>query len=461
MQTKAVAQSTPRENFIFRLASEDDQRKHAPGMATRAYQKAQAILNTASLGLTGGDLYRFFGKPIPKGMPCKVINTLTGLNWFVFSSPEMFSSISNEFRHNPEGLFANDVAAQTFIDIGSEIFGEKLNEEDTITTCRQDKNKEYRILVSRHLGSNMMKPRLPEIDKMAHALFDELKPDATEVDITEVCQKLVSRIINKFLLGLDDKDSLAVSKAIVAANSYILAKASGFADKKSFDPHAEVLLNAINKALENDTPFVKELNASKLTDLQKKVMIIVIYFTSLGGTISQISGLMWHLAKNPKYQEELFQEIASKTNQDNTGFAFTKKLLDESFRTHQSTLTLDRPTGRPLLLTYSYGDKQQEILIPEKTIMTFYQPWAAELCEDPKVFNPHRNDQVEMYPFGNGVHMCVAKFFAEELIGRFARAFTSRFESSSELLELPLQGYFNLEPKTNVKLSIRPRPTMT
>lgn len=450
-------QPLQKETFLFTVATAEEKRQYSPGIVARALEATQATWNTAQLARSGGDLYRFFGTAIPKGTPCKVIKTLTGLNWYVFSSPEMLNAIALEYRHTQNGLFANDIAAQTLIDIGSEIFKRKLQPEDTISTSTRVNNKKYRDLVMRHLGSAMMKPHLGKIDEMANQLFDEWDSTQPDFDVTEACQKLVSRIINRFLLDLKDEESLAVAKAIVAANAYILEKASGFANKEKFKPHAKVLRDAIEKALKNDTPFVKELNASDLTPLQKKTMLIVIYFTSLGGTISQMSGLLWHMAKSTEYQEELFKETQTTSGQTEQKFPFTQKLIKESFRIHPSTLTIDRPTRVPLMLTYTYDNKTQKMLIPEKHILTFYQPWAAEGCENPRIFNPNREDPVELHPFGKGVHMCVAKFFSEELIGRFTRCFTQRFTFTTNLEELPLQGYFNLEPQSNVVLQVTPR----
>lgn len=138
-------------------------------------------------------------------------------------------------------------------------------------------------------------------------------------------------------------------------------------------------------------------------------------------------------------------------------FPFLALLIDESFRIHPSTLTIDRPTRQPLIVTYQYGGQSQEIYIPEKTILTFYQPWAADNCNNPAVFNPHRSDQVKIYPFGRGTHQCVGQFLAEELIGRFVWEFNRRFVASTSLETLPMQGYFNLEPKEDVVLSVQPR----
>jgi hypothetical protein len=39
------------------------------------------------------------------------------------------------------------------------------------------------------------------------------------------------------------------------------------------------------------------------------------------------------------------------------------------------------------MLIYDYGNSHQELYIPEKSVLTLYQPWAAERCEDPKIFN--------------------------------------------------------------------------
>ena len=453
----SATNNNPIEVFRFRPATGEEIKANTSGTMKWLTEKAQAVFNSACLARVGGDLYRFFGTPIPQGTPCKILRTTTGWNWYVFSSPEMFRSIANEHRNHEEGFFKNDMAAKTLLEIGSEIFLKGLKDEDTISTCTKENSKKYRAIVARHLGSAMIKPRLFEIDEMAGQLLNEIKVQPEqEVNVTELCQKLVSVVINRFLLGLNETDSLAVAKAIVAANAYILAKATGSANKEEFAKHAEVLRMAIDRALANDTPFVRELHSMDLTEIQKKVLIIVVYFTGLGGTISQMGGLMWHLSKHPEYQKELFVEtMAEQASQK--PFPFTAQLIKESFRVHPSTLTIDRPTGKPLMLDYEFGNIRQTVYIPEKSIITLYQPWAAEQCQNPKEFNPHRQDPVELYPFGHGVHKCVGQFISEELLGRFARVFTRRFQYSSPLSELPVQGYFNLEPQKDVTVLVQPR----
>ncbi len=441
------------ESFSVRLATEEEKQAHQPTGWAWARQKIEASMNTASLALQGGDLLRFFGKPIPKGTPFKILRTLTGWNWYVYASPNMFQTISKEHRHDPQSFFANDMAAQTLLDIGSEIFGEALQPEDTISTCTKENSKKYRMMVARHLGSTELKTRLPEINCLAGKIFDEWDKQSGEVNVTEASQKFVSAVINRFLLALDEEDSLSVAKAIVAANGYMLAKAAGTANKEEFEKHATVLRHAIDKALKNDTPFIRELQQQNLTDIQKKVLIIVVYFTSLGGTISQMGGLMWYLAQNSQYQDELLAEINA-VGDNAKKYPFTDKLVDESFRVHPSTLTIDRPVGQPLMVTYNYEDIHQEVYIPEKAILTFFQPWAASRCDNANQFNPHRPDGVNLYPFGHGFHKCVGQFISEQLMGRFTREFTKRFISSTQQAELPIQGYFNLEPKSDVILQV-------
>lgn len=445
-----------KEVFSFRLADQNDEKRLAPGYLAQAAAKVSIAYNSTWLAACGGDMVSFFGKSIPQGVPCKELNTVKeGLHWFVFASAEFFKAISKEFRHG-DSFFANEAAAKVMLAIGSEIFSSHLPEgqtvtlspEDTISTCSEGNSRRFRAIVTQHLGSAHIESRLPEINEMARELF---KRTATEIDVTETAQILVSRIINRFLLGLDDKDSLAIAEAIVAGNGYILQKLAGTAVPATFKHHAQVLDAAVNKALEQHTPFIEALKGSGLKLLQMKAMLIAIYFTGLGGTISQIGGLMWHLAKNPEYQEELVAELA-KGKKD-----FSALLLKESFRVHPSTLTLDRPTGKALVMTYDYGSYHEERFIPPKSILTLFQPWAAERCQNPQVFNPDRPDPVEVLPWGQGVHMCVGKYFAENLILRYMWEFSSMLRSSSQLSTLPCNAFFNYEPKEHVVLQVKPR----
>lgn len=446
------------ETVAVRLATPDEQRNNKPSTFAWAYERAQAAMNSLYLKQSGGDLCRFFGAPIPRGTPFKILRTVTDLNWYVYSSPAIFEAISREYRNTHDSFFANDVAAKVLLKIGTRIFGEPLAEEDTISTCSPEKSKIYRRPFLQHLGSAAIRQRLPEINRLAGRLFSESDPDQTHMNVTQTCQRLVSAFLNRILFDLDEDESLAVAKAIVAANAYILAEATGSANDAEFEPHVRVLREAIDCALSKDTPFVRTLHAddNHFTLNQKKALIIAVYFTGLGGTISQMAGLMWHLAKNPEYQEELFQDTRAHNLEDRIS-PLTANMIKESFRVHPSTLTIDRPTRQPLMVTYQYGDQTQEIYIPEKTILTFYQPWAGEDCEHPGRFNPHRNDQIELYPFGRGVHQCVGQFLSEELIGRITCEFNRWFISSTRMDTLPLQGYFNLEPKEDVILEVRRR----
>ena len=173
-------------------------------------------------------------------------------------------------------------------------------------------------------------------------------------------------------------------------------------------------------------------------------MIIVVYFTGLGGTIAQMSSMLWYLAKYPQYQNELAQELrreetASIKNE------LLGKIMREALRIFPTTLTIDRPTEREVVVEYTYGDQRQEIIIPPKSIITFFQPWAKLNCQNPEVFNPNRVDQIEIYPFGNGVHRCVGEMMARELMERMAKHFTLTFASSTDEEEIETQGFFNYE----------------
>ena len=454
-------QVTNVETYTFEKASEADLRNFAPGYVEKAKRAAASVANSALLWKSGGDLYKFFGDAPDLKKPWTLVETAVGWNWVLFSNPAMFKGISLKYRHSADGDFANDMIAKVFLEIGSELFGVVLSPDDTITTCAKERSKVYRTIAARHLGSALLEPRLGEIDLLCEDLLKEF--ESGDVDVTCLSQKLVARIVNRFLLGLEDKDAIPVAEAIVAANAYILAKGTNAALPGQFDPHAEVLRQAIQKALSNNTPFIQELHKSDLTETQKKMMIAVVFFTSLGGTISQMTGLLWHLSKHPEYQQELCQEITSDNREKK--YPFSAALLAESFRVHPSTMTLDRPTQGTHLLTHTYQEivdgkckeVKQHLLVPPKYIITLYQPWAAKNCQNPEVFNPHRNDQVELYPFGYGVHRCVGQYLSEELIGRFTRAFSKRFTYSSTLVQLPLQGYFNLEPKNNVVLQVKRR----
>ena len=453
------------ETYAFEKASEDEMRQFAPGLVERTTRAAASMVNSALLWKLGGDLYKFFG-PAPKSpLPWTLVETTVRWNWVLFSNPVMLKGISLKFRHSVDGDFANDMIAKVFLEIGSELFGVQLQPDDTITTCAKERSKVYRSIAARHLGSALLQPRMGEIDQLCNELLKEFEEG--EVDVTRLSQKLVARIVNRFLLGLEDKDAVPVAEAIIAANAYILAKGTNSATPGQFDPHAEVLRNAIDKALSNNTPFIQELHKSDLSETQKRMMIAVVFFTSLGGTISQMTGLLWHLSKHPQYQLELCGEIVQTSDKKDPKYPFSAALLAESFRVHPSTMTLDRPTQGTHLLTHTsqelvdgkcIKEVKQHLLVPPKYIITLYQPWAAQKCQNPDVFDPHRKDQVELYPFGHGVHKCVGQYLSEELIGRFARAFTKRFSYSSPLEKLPLQGYFNLEPENNVLLQVKRRP---
>lgn len=439
--------------FTLRKATADEIKTNTSWGAWLG-QQIQAAYNTYRLWRAGGDLYAFYGDYIPQANPFTVIQTWTGFNWTLVSRPEMMVAMGVVQRNTPGGLFANDIVAKTLLTIGSKILDTPMDPDDAVTTCGPQNGAVYRELIALHTGGAMVRKNATEMDGMAEAVLKDFE-GCSEIELTRVCQRFVTKVLNQYFLGLSDEKALAIADAIVATNGYIIDQALGKQDEKAFEPHSRALREGIEEALTKETPFIKAVRDKKgLTPMQQKAQVMLLLFTSFGGTISQMTGLLWALAKHPEYQQELLDDVALPTK-DQT---FMRKLLSEVYRWHPVAGSVERAVGSdPVMIIFNEGDQHFEQYVPARGIISHYAVWSGQACENPREFNPHRTDQIDIHNFGHGAHICTGKILADDMMKRMAEAFARLFKSSTNQDKIPLQFYFTVDPKGPVVVQIEPR----
>src|SRR5262249_33944932 len=123
------------------------------------------------------------------------------------------------------------------------------------------------------------------------------------------------------------------------------------ADKKKYSESLEVLKSAIEFAVtQTDThPFIHALTEKKLTPLQVKTTLLLMYFAGSETAASLLNYVLWQLGQHPEYQEIIYKEIQQSNEKSLYDLAMSLKsvkcLLKECTRLFTPGYILGRQAG--------------------------------------------------------------------------------------------------------------------
>ena len=150
--------------------------------------------------------------------------------------------------------------------------------------------------------------------------------------------------------------------------------------------------------------------------------IMFVLFAAHDTTTSALSAILYSLASNLEWQEELRQEMLS-LNKDKMEFEDTEKLqktdwtFKEALRMYPALTIFGRYTLEEVEFEGHTIPANTPVII--SPLFTHYMPeyWTSPHTFDPKRFSPERaEDKKDFYqylPFGGGAHKCLGMHFAQ------------------------------------------------
>ncbi len=167
---------------------------------------------------------------------------------------------------------------------------------------------------------------------------------------------------------------------------------------------------------------LRDEQGNLFSDEDIRDQIIFILFAAHDTTTSALSAILYALASNPQWQEELREEMYSLNKRelkfdDVALLEKTGWTLKEALRMHPALAVMPRYA----LEAFEYEGHR----IPANTIVTVssvFTHYMPEYWKDPHTFDPHRftPDRAEekghffqYIPFGGGAHKCLGMHFAE------------------------------------------------
>lgn len=150
--------------------------------------------------------------------------------------------------------------------------------------------------------------------------------------------------------------------------------------------------------------------------------IIFVLFAAHDTTTSALSAVLYALASNPQWQEELRNEIQS-LNKDELVFDDVALLvktgwtIKEALRMHPALAIMPRYA----LEEFEYQGHRipANTIVTVSSVFTHYMPeyWSDPQTFDPRRFSPDRAEEkghfFQYIPFGGGAHKCLGMHFAE------------------------------------------------
>lgn len=216
----------------------------------------------------------------------------------------------------------------------------------------------------------------------------------------------------------------------------------------------ETLRNAIDMSFNSKSthPFgslVEKLRSEhKLTELQIKALILTLFVAGSETSSTLQSGLLWQLGRDPKYQEEICQELAKskgslleKARESET----ITQLFNESLRLYTPINIITRTAAKDLVCIGT--DKQDNEVyrkeMPKGADIQYYPSDAGKFLfeEDSASFDPKQhgpsNSTLSWLPFGDGKHACPGRWLARAEVSALVASLVQNYKITSLTEEKP------------------------
>jgi len=169
-------------------------------------------------------------------------------------------------------------------------------------------------------------------------------------------------------------------------------------------------------------------DGKRLTDGEIRDQILFVLFAAHDTTTSTLCSLLYAIASNPKWQEELREEIS---NLDKDHLEFDDlTLMEKTSWSIKETIRMYPPLG--VMPRFTLEDVEfNGYTIPANSqvmISAVFSHYDEEYWSNPRQFDPRRfsperaedkKDFFQYIPFGGGAHKCLGMHFAETQIKTF------------------------------------------
>ena len=167
---------------------------------------------------------------------------------------------------------------------------------------------------------------------------------------------------------------------------------------------------------------LRDDNGELMSDTAIRDNLIFLLFAAHDTTTSALSAVLYALASNPDWQEELREEMLG-LNKEFLEFDDIDKMEKTSWTISEALRMYPALHGMPRYALKEFEFKGHTIPansnILVSAVMSHYMPeyWTAPYTFDPLRFSPERaEDKKDFYqyiPFGGGAHKCLGMHFAQ------------------------------------------------
>ena len=273
------------------------------------------------------------------------------------------------------------------------------------------------------------------------------------------------KVNQSFIAAVDA--SLAIVRAPIPGNTWW----KGMKGRRYLEQFMSSLV--AQKRNSNDQDFFTQIchsrgeNNEELTDKEVVDHMIFLLFAAHDTTTSTLTSLLYCLAKNPEWQDKVYQEIQSLgkdeiSYEDLDALVKTGLVFRETLRMHPPLPTIPR---RAINDCEFQGYKiPRNAAVGVVPLHTHYMPeyWTNPYKFDPERFSPERAEHKKHFyqwvPFGGGHHKCLGLNFAEIQSKVFLFQFLKRFKIVVPTgYEMPFQRVPLSVPRDGFPCTLVPR----
>ncbi|MBC6997151.1 cytochrome P450 [Cytophaga sp. FL35] len=191
--------------------------------------------------------------------------------------------------------------------------------------------------------------------------------------------------------------------------------------------------------------------------------VLILFTAGHETTANALSFTLFLLAKNPKFQEEVFKEVgkidfSADLMDAISQLSSTKNCIEEAMRLYPPVYVIDRVSLET--------DKVKGRTYEKNTVwlMSMYELHRTETCwKDPDKFDPYRFKNGDpkryatyYYPFGAGPRMCVGNNFAMFEMVLVVGLILKKYKVSTQMREVAINPLISLKPQSvPLQFSIR------
>lgn len=340
---------------------------------------------------------------------------------YIIANPNVSKQILSLPRNpNPDSESKKSISGGTIVETIRQIFG------DNIFTYCQSKNLEFRKLYKFRLidRAKTYIPKLYEQGQETSKAWLQMK----SINATEETKIFVAHAVIRNLLAIESKiDPIRQALKIItrAIREVTFKKFPRTSDSQIMEAKSVIVQGM--STIKGDDNFVTDLQKAQInmhfSNEEINNAVMGIFFASQDTTTNTVAFFLYHLGKNPIWQDEIFKEWTEWKSSNKT---LEQYILDEHTKLHACLQESHRVTPSAFILMrkadkdcfVNNEEDQTSILIPKDSALLIanYFMNRDERWENPDDFNPQRflGDKPKpfFHPFSFGPNQCVGRVFA-------------------------------------------------